>query len=82
MEVKKIVLHNYNDEPVEFDCPVADNIVYNYLIISGDEVVYAYTRDGAVIDVFDSGVNTNRLHDFYDGLHFCPNFDVLQAYIS
>lgn len=76
MEVKKIVLHNYNDEPVEFDCPVADNIVYNYLIISGDEVVYAYTKDGAAIDVFDAASDT-RVHDLFDTMHYCPTFESL-----
>lgn len=72
----KIVIYNYLDEPEEIE--ISDDVLFlDVMVVSGDDVVVAYTQDedGISMETYDAGHGT-RLIDYPDDRYIVQKDDI------
>lgn len=77
---KTLTLHDYAGTAKTIECPIGDGYRYQLNILSGDEVLSVYDKDGSLIDTFDS--SNCRCVDFFDGTECFVDFDKLSEYLA
>lgn len=81
-ETRKITLKNYDDVEMVVDCPVAEGYVYTLLVLSGDQTLTVYNKEGQVADYFDSDYEGARCMGYFDELEVFTSFEKLEEYLN
>lgn len=61
-----IRLKDYNDNITEYNFDIDPSWIFVLLVISGDEVLHLYSKEGEFIATLDS--NEDRLVDYFDSI--------------